>query len=67
MIVQESARGMTQSYRERESANDTRHADNKMTGSRPGTSIDQTSSEAQHISAKYTRYLKAVHWGSRLQ
>ena len=40
-IVQESARGMTQVKRERESANDTHHAHSKTTGSRPGTSIDQ--------------------------
>ena len=41
MIVQESAWGMTQVKRERESANDTHHAHSKTTGSRPGTSIDQ--------------------------
>ena len=31
---------------------------------RPST---RPSLESQHISAKYTRYLKAVHWGSWLQ
>ena len=41
MIVQESAQGMTQVKRERESANDTHHAHSKTTGSRPETSIDQ--------------------------
>ena len=33
--------GNDASYRERESANDTHHAHNKTTGSRPGTPIDQ--------------------------
>ena len=42
MIVQESARGMTQVKREQKIANDTHHAHRKTTGSRPGTSIDQT-------------------------
>ena len=41
MIVQESARGMMQVKRERESANDTHHAHSKMTGARSETSIDQ--------------------------
>ena len=44
MIVQESARGMMQIKRERESANDTHHAHSKTTGSRPGQPSTRTSS-----------------------
>ena len=56
MIVQESARGMTQVKRERESANDTHHAHSKTTGSRPGTPIDQ------NFILGVTTYFGQVHY-----
>ena len=67
MIVRESARGMTQvKGSEKVPTTPTtpmaRHQD--LDQERPST---RTSSwESQHISAKYTRYLKAVQRGSRL-
>ena len=66
MIVQESALGMTQVTGSEKvpttpTMPTTRRQD--LDQERPST---RTSSESQHISAKYTRYLKAVHWGSRL-
>ena len=48
--------------RERESTNNTHHAHSKMTGSRPGTAIDQKTRLWSHniIRPKYIRYLKAA-------
>ena len=65
-IVQESARGMTQvKGSEKVSMTPTTPTARRqdLDQERPST---RTSSESQHISAKYTRYLKAVQWGSRL-
>ena len=67
MIVQESARGMTQvKGSEKVPATPTtpmaRRQD--LDQERPST---RNTSESQHISAKYTRYLKAAQRGSRLR
>ena len=67
MIVQESAWGMTQV------TGSEKVPTTPTTPTTRGQDLDQecpstkTSSKSQHISAKYTRFLKAVHWGSRLQ
>ena len=66
MIVQESARGMTQvtgSEKVPTTPTTPTARQQDFNQERPST---RPSSESQHISAKYTRYLKAVHWGSRL-
>ena len=67
MIVQESAQGMTQvTGSEKVPTTPTTPTARRpdLNQERPST---RPSSESQHISAKYTRYLKAVHWGSQLQ
>ena len=66
MIVQESARGMTQVTGSEKvpttpTTSTARRQD--LDQERPST---RNTLESQHISAKYTRYLKAVQGGSRL-
>ena len=66
MIVQESARGMTQvTGSEKVPMTPTTPTARRqdLDQERPST---RPFSESQHISAKYTRYLKAVHRGSQL-
>ena len=66
MIVQESARGMTQvKGSEKVPTTPTTPTARRqdLDQERPST---RNTLESQHISAKYTIYLKAVQWGSRL-
>ena len=68
MIVQESARGMTQvTGSEKVPTTPTTPTARRqdLDQERPSTRT-LSSQESQHISAKYTRYLKAAQWGSRL-
>ena len=68
MIVRESAGGITQDKKGSEKVPMTpttptaRRQD--LDQERPSTRTLPL--ESQHISAKYTRYFKAVQWGSRL-
>ena len=67
MIVQESARGMTQvKGSEKVPMTPTTPTARRQDLDQERLSTRTSSSESQHISTKYTRYLKAVHWGSRL-
>ena len=66
MIVQESARGMTQvTGSEKVPTTPTTPTARRQDLDQECQSTRNTS-ESQHISVKYTRYLKAVHRGSRL-
>ena len=68
MIVQESTRGMTQVKGNKKvptTPNMPTARRQDLDQERPSTRI--ASLESQHISAKYTRYLKAVQRGSRLR
>ena len=68
MIVRESARGMTQvKGSEKVPTTPTTPTARRQDLDQERPSTRTSSSESQHISAKYTRYLKAVQWGSRLQ
>ena len=67
MIVQESARGMMQvKGSEKVPMTPTTPMARRQDLNQEGLSTRNTS-ESQHISAKYTRYLKAAQRGSRLR
>ena len=67
MIVQESARGMTQvKGSEKVPMTPTTPTARRQDLDQERPSTRTSSWESQHISAKYTRYLKAVQRGSRL-
>ena len=67
MIVQESARGMTQvKGSEKVPTTPTMPTARRQELDQKRPSTRTSSLESQHILAKYTRYLKAVQGGSRL-
>ena len=67
MIVQESAQGMTQVKGSEKVPTTTTTPTARRQDLDQKRPLTRTSSlESQHISAKYTRYLKAVQRGSRL-
>ena len=68
MIVQESARGMTQvKGSEKVPATPTTPTERRQDLDQERPSTRTSSLESQHNLAKYTRYLKAAQRGSRLQ
>ena len=67
MIVQESAQGMTQvKESEKMPMTPTKPTARRQDLDQKRPSTRTSSSKSKHITAKYTRYLKAVQWGSRL-